>query len=63
MYSPLTYILIGIALANLALMAFLLFVKPTTADTTADQDRGCIASAYQAERYGHDLQANLAECK
>lgn len=28
-----------------------------------DAYRGCVASAYQAERYGHDLEENLKACK
>lgn len=24
--------------------------------------RGCVASAYQATKHGHDLEANLAAC-
>jgi len=31
-------------------------------EETSDK-RGCIASAYQATRYGHDLETNLKACE
>lgn len=54
---------------TIAFVGFLLFMLPSMLRGVAesetnlvDQQRGCVASAYQATRYGHDLEANLKEC-
>jgi hypothetical protein len=51
------------------LAVILLWVLPPivdkwlTPEPQVNMHRGCVASAYQATRYGHDLEENLNQCK
>lgn len=55
--------LASIVVAFMLLMATIATAVYVAAERNSlETKQGCIASAYQASRYGHDLEANLAAC-